>query len=178
MKLYIFPSVLLVFFSYTVIFILCYVELYAMLSCFSHIWVFATLWIVVHQASLSMGFSRQDYWSGLPCPPPGDLPCPGIKPAAPALQADLALLSHQGSPCWTILTVYRTLYKSYSRTWFTFYFGFCQAFTAIYNTFQFQTLSTECKILKYFMVELFVHICQKSLLLFLLSFINTSPYLY
>ena len=39
----------------------------------------ATLWIVDHQAPLSMGFSRQEYWSGLPCPPQGDLPDPGIK---------------------------------------------------------------------------------------------------
>ena len=40
---------------------------------------------VAHQAPLSMGFSRQEYWSGLPCPPPGDLPDPGIKPESPAL---------------------------------------------------------------------------------------------
>ena len=49
---------------------------------------FATLWTVAHQASLSMRFSRQEYWSGLPCPPSGDLPDPGIKPAflmSPAL---------------------------------------------------------------------------------------------
>ena len=41
--------------------------------------------IVDHQASLSMGFSRQEYWTGLPCPPPGDLPDPGIEPVSPAL---------------------------------------------------------------------------------------------
>ena len=49
-----------------------------------------------------MGFSRQEYWSGLPCPPPGDLPNPGIKPqspAAPALQMGSLLLSHWESPC-------------------------------------------------------------------------------
>ena len=39
-----------------------------------------TLWIVVHQAPLSTGFSRQEYWRGLPCPPAGDLPDPGIEP--------------------------------------------------------------------------------------------------
>ena len=49
---------------------------------------FATLWTVAHQAPPSMGFSRQEYWSGLPFPSPGDLPDPGIKPAFPALQAD------------------------------------------------------------------------------------------
>ena len=47
---------------------------------------------------MSMGFTRQEYWSGLPFPPPGDLPDPGIKSASPALQADSLLLSHQGSP--------------------------------------------------------------------------------
>ena len=45
-------------------------------------------WTIAHQAPLSMGFSRQEYWSGLPCPPTGDLPDPGIEPRPPALQAD------------------------------------------------------------------------------------------
>ena len=49
------------------------------LSHFRYVQVCATLWTVAHQAPLSMGFSRQEYWSGLPCPP-GDLPHPGIKP--------------------------------------------------------------------------------------------------
>ena len=53
-----------------------------MLSCLSHVWLFATPWTVAHHAPLSMGFSRQEYWSGLPCPPPGDLPDPGIKPTS------------------------------------------------------------------------------------------------
>ena len=47
-----------------------------------------TLWTVAYQAALSMGFSRQEYWSGLPFPSPGDLPNPGNEPASPALQAD------------------------------------------------------------------------------------------
>ena len=51
-----------------------------MLSHFSCAWLPMTLWTVAHQASLSMGFSRQEYWSGMPCPPPGDLPNPGIEP--------------------------------------------------------------------------------------------------
>jgi len=46
------------------------------------------MWTVACQAPLSMGFSRQEYWSGLPCPPPRDLPNPGIKFRSPALQAD------------------------------------------------------------------------------------------
>ena len=52
------------------------------------------LWIVALQAPLSMGFSRQQYWSGLPCLPPGDIPDPGIEPASPALQVDSLPLSH------------------------------------------------------------------------------------
>ena len=59
-----------------------------MLSCFSHVRLFATLWTIACQAALSMGFSRQEYWSGLPCPSPGDLPNPGIEPVplmSPAL---------------------------------------------------------------------------------------------
>ena len=43
---------------------------------------FVTLWTVAHQSPLSMGFSKQEYWSGLPCPPPGDLPDPGIEPTS------------------------------------------------------------------------------------------------
>ena len=54
-----------------------------MLSRFSCVWLFETPWTVAHQAPLSMGFSRQEYyWSGLPCPPPGGLPHPGIEPAS------------------------------------------------------------------------------------------------
>ena len=47
-----------------------------------------TPWTVAHQASLSMGFSRQGYWRGFPFPSPGDLPDPGIEPGSPALQAN------------------------------------------------------------------------------------------
>ena len=54
----------------------------------SRVRLFATLWTVAYQAPLSMGFSRQEYWSELPCPPPWDLPNPGIEPGSPALQAD------------------------------------------------------------------------------------------
>ena len=54
----------------------------------SHVWLFATPWTVAHQAPASMGFSRQEYWSGLPFPSPGDLPDLGIEPRSPALRAD------------------------------------------------------------------------------------------
>ena len=53
---------------------------------------------VARQAPLSMGFSRQDYWSGLPCRSPGDLPRPGIKLTSPALQVDSLPLSHLRNP--------------------------------------------------------------------------------
>ena len=51
----------------------------------SRVWLFATPWTVAYQAPLSMGFSRQEYWSGLPFPSPGDLPDPGTEPGSPAL---------------------------------------------------------------------------------------------
>ena len=54
----------------------------------SRVWRFAPPWTVAYQASLSMAFSRQEYWSGLPFPSPGDLPDPGIEPRSPASEAD------------------------------------------------------------------------------------------
>ena len=54
----------------------------------SHVWLFATPWTVAYQALPSMGFSRQEHWSGLPFPSPGDLPNPGIELGSPALQTD------------------------------------------------------------------------------------------
>jgi len=59
---------------------------------FGHVQLLATLWIVAHQAPLSMGFTRQEYWSGLPCPPLGNLPDPGIESTSfmsPALAGGL-----------------------------------------------------------------------------------------
>ena len=59
---------------------------------------------VAHQAPLSMEFSREEYWSGLPFPSPGDLPDSGIEPMSPASQADSFLLNHQESPkCWILI---------------------------------------------------------------------------
>ena len=66
--------------------------IFSLVQLLSRVWLFATPWTVAYQASPSMGFSRQEYWSGLPFPSPGDPPNPGIKPGSPALQAD-ALLS-------------------------------------------------------------------------------------
>ena len=57
-----------------------------------------TLWTIAHQAPLYMGFSRQEYWSGLPFSSPGDLPDPGIEPRSPALQADALNSEPPGKP--------------------------------------------------------------------------------
>ena len=72
--------------------------LFILLSHFSHVRLCATLWTVDHPAPLSMGFSRQEYWSGLPFPSPGDLPDPGIKPRSPTLQADSLPSEPLGKP--------------------------------------------------------------------------------
>ena len=64
----------------------------------SHVRLFATPWTVAYQAPQSMEFSRQEYWSGLPFPSPGDLPDPGIEPGLPHCRQTLYRLSHQRSP--------------------------------------------------------------------------------
>ena len=76
------------------------------LSYFRRVQLFATVSTVVPQGPLLVGFSRQEYWSGFLCPPPGHLPHPGIEPVSPialALQVDSLPLSHQGRPLslWT-----------------------------------------------------------------------------
>ena len=65
----------------------------------SHVRLFATPWIVAYKAPLSMDFSRQEYWNGLPFPSLGDLPKQGIELGSPALQADVYCLSHQVNSC-------------------------------------------------------------------------------
>ena len=64
----------------------------------SHVQLFATPWTAAHQAPLSLEFSRQEYWSGLPFPSPGDLPDPGIEPGSPAPQADSLPSEPPGEP--------------------------------------------------------------------------------
>ena len=79
----------------------------------SHVWLFATLWTVAHQASLPMGFSKQEYWSRLPFPPPGDLPDPGVEPTSLALAGEffitepLGYLHLEG----TYLNIIKTIYN-------------------------------------------------------------------
>ena len=74
---------------------------------FSRVRLFATPWTVTYQAPLPMGFFRQDYWSGLPFPSPGDLPSPGIEPRSPALQAD-ALTSEPLGKSFSLTDVVKT----------------------------------------------------------------------
>ena len=64
----------------------------------SLVWLFATPWTVACQTPLSMEFSRQEYWNGLPLPSPRDLPDPGIEPGSPALQADSLPSELPGKP--------------------------------------------------------------------------------
>ena len=78
----------------------------ARLVAFSRVWLFVTPWTVARQVPLFMGFSRQEYWSGLPFPPPGDLSDPGFKPvslASPALVGRFLSLSQLGSPLSAVL---------------------------------------------------------------------------
>ena len=91
-----------------------------MLSCFSHVWLFATLWTIAHQAPLSMGFSRQEYWSGLPCPPAGDLPDPETEsesPASPALPTGSLPMCHQGRNLCQFCLNHPGAHRLYAKAW-------------------------------------------------------------
>ena len=86
-------------------------------SHFSHVCFCATLWNVACRASLSLGSSKQEYWSGLPFPPPGDLPDPGIKPTS-LMSPVLACGFFTTSATWEALTnQWRSEVKSLSRVW-------------------------------------------------------------
>ena len=86
----------------------CYISLVCICAqLLIHIWLFVTLWTVSHQTPLSMEFPRQEYWSGLPFPTPGDLPHPGIKPASPtslALAGGFFTTTPYGKPYMSILS--------------------------------------------------------------------------
>ena len=73
--------------------------IYMKVKSLSRVQLFATPWTVAYQAPPSMGFSRQEYWSGLPFPSPKDLPDPGIEPGSPAFQADALTSEPPGKPC-------------------------------------------------------------------------------
>ena len=71
---------------------------------------------VAHQAALSVGFSRQEYWSGLPCPPPGDLPDPGMEPGCPALAGGFFTTEPPGSPDADVSSLRALLWMLFSVT--------------------------------------------------------------
>ena len=72
---------------------------------------FCERWTVAHQAPPSMGFSRQEYWSGLPFPFPGDLPDTGIKPRSPTLQADALNSAPPGKPMICFVEICKLIFK-------------------------------------------------------------------
>ena len=89
-----------------------------LLSCYSCVLLFVIPWTVAHQAPLSMGFSRQEYWSGLPCPPPGDLPDPGIELMS-VMSPVLAGGFFTTSATWEAHTLYTSYYfTAYSQKTF------------------------------------------------------------
>ena len=80
--------------------------------------LFATPWTVAYQASPSMGFSRQEFWSGLPFPSPGDLPNPGIEPGSPALEADALTSESPGKPYYVeVCSFYACFLESFYHKW-------------------------------------------------------------
>ena len=101
-----------------------------MLSHFSRVQLFATPWTVAHQSLLSLRFSRQEYWSGLLCSPPGEFPNQGIEPGFPALQADSLPLIHQGSPIKIVYVLFvssgmnREIHMTKQLTFLNFYSNF------------------------------------------------------
>ena len=76
-----------------------------------------TPWTVAYQVPLSMGFSRQEYWSGLPFPSPGDRPDPGIKPRSPALEVDALLSEPPGKSFWQYWVFVASRLSSSCREW-------------------------------------------------------------
>ena len=85
----------------------------------SRVQLFATLGTVAHQAPLSVGFSRQEYWSGLPFPSPWDLPNPGIKPGSPALQADCLSSEPPGNIIGLDYPLKSHRFNTFSSLWLT-----------------------------------------------------------
>ena len=89
----------------------------------SHVQLFVTPWSVAHQAPLSVGFSRQEHWSGLPCSSPGDLPYPGIEPTSPLSPASMLRLGVSKSMYLLfkngVSVSYKPLIPSYKPHWFS-----------------------------------------------------------
>ena len=88
----------------------------------SRVQLFGTPWTVAYQAPQSMEFSRQEYWSGLPFPSPGDLPKPGIKPGSPALQADGLTSEPPGKPTFLLILIQCSVRHILHTYWLLFFF--------------------------------------------------------
>ena len=95
----------------------------------SHVWLFATPWTVAHQAPLSMGFSRQEYWSGLPFHFPGDLSNLGIEPRSPTFQAGSLPSEPPGKP----VTLYKRLSNKLWAWHFVLFFYLSKILWAFYE---------------------------------------------
>ena len=101
-----------------------------MLSRFSRVWPFETPWTIAHQVPLSVRFSRQDFWSGFPCPPPGELPDPGLKPMSlmsPAMACGFFTTSTAWEApflIWLLISVFSSSLILPGTT-FLFFHGFC-----------------------------------------------------
>ena len=80
----------------------------------THVWLFMTPWTVAHQAPLTIGFSRQEYWGRLPLPSPGDLPNPGIEPVFPALAGRFFATEPPRKPQYCSIYCYMAKWFSYS----------------------------------------------------------------
>ena len=88
-------------------------------------------WTVAHQAPPSMGFSRQEYWSGLLFPSPGDLPDPGIEPRSPALQADALTSEPPGKPIYKFISQVHFFFVKQSKSFPIFRLSFKNSFPGI-----------------------------------------------
>ena len=96
-----------------------YIHLYILFSHKVMANSFVTPWTVAHQALLSMQFSRQEYWSGLPFPSAENLPDPAIKPVSPTVQADSLPLSHQRSLCVCVCVCVCYIVYTYTYVYYT-----------------------------------------------------------
>ena len=120
---------------------MCDLEPACVLTCFNHVQLFVTLWTRACEAPLSMVFSRQGYWSGLPFSSPGDLPDPGIKPGSSILQADALASEPPGKPwvviCLRIPTSACLRARSFKKVFFKFFWSCLIVRNTSYNSNQY-----------------------------------------
>ena len=152
-----------------------------MLSFFSRVPLFVTLWTVGHQAPLSMGFPRQEYWSGLQCLSPGALPNPGIEPTSPTLLADSLTTGPHGKSKQPIISLQNPAYSfSFFFFWSIVDLQYCVSFRCTAKWFHIYTYI--CILLDYFPLQVITRywmwlpvLYSKSLLI--IYFMYSSLYL-